>query len=104
VSTPIAGAINAVDYHDQLVRHTKQAIIRLRNVFEGLNGAPSVAMYLHYTWILKTGKVMEFNGVDIDEFMLDRKKFASLTVIYDSAPVRKHLTEERIATLTSGRL
>jgi hypothetical protein len=104
VTTPIAGTMTAVEYHDQLVRHTKQAIVRLRNIFEGLNSAPSIAMHLHYTWILKTGKVIEFNGVDLYEFTPDRKKFSSLTIIYDSAPVRQHLTKEEIAAITSGRL
>jgi hypothetical protein len=104
IMTPIRGSMNAIDYHKQLVHHAKHGVIRLRNVFQGLNDTPSVAQYLHYTWILKTGKFLEFNGVDIYEFMPDLKKFSNLTIIYDTAPLRKYLTEEQIATFSSGRL
>ncbi|MCD4719973.1 MAG: hypothetical protein K8S13_08955 [Desulfobacula sp.] len=54
-----------------------------------------MALHFHYIWTLKNGKIVEFECVDIFEITPDRKKFAKLKIIYDTAPVRADFSESK---------
>ena len=102
ITTPLAGTLGVEEYHRRLLGHTRQTISRLLNVFEGLNGAPSVALYLQHTLIMASGKSVEFTAIDVYQFSADRQRFISIHILYDSAPVRAQLTREQLAGFTLG--
>jgi hypothetical protein len=100
ITTPLVGTLDAIEYHKRLFRHTKESITRTLNVFEGLKGSRSLAFYQHHTWILHSGKTIEFTGMDVFEFTPDNKRLTSIHIIYDSLPVRTSLSKEQLASLT----
>jgi hypothetical protein len=87
VITPLAGKLGVGEYHKWSLSHAGHAITRLQNVFEGLNDVPSIGLHLHHTRILENGGVVTFEAMNIFELAPDCKRFARLTVIFDSVPV-----------------
>lgn len=91
VTTPVAGTMGVADYHRQLFSFTRKATVRVRNLMEGLSGAPSAGLYLDHVLELHDGGSIEFSGVNLYEFTTDRLRIVRLTIIYDSAPIRARL-------------
>lgn len=91
ITTPLHGTLQVVDYHEMLFRTTRQAISRLLNVFEGMKGAPSIALYLDHTLILNNGKTLQFKSMDVYEFTSDRQRFASLNILFNPEEVKVRL-------------
>ncbi|WP_151637572.1 nuclear transport factor 2 family protein [Noviherbaspirillum aerium] len=99
VSAPLTGRSTARKFHEWLFGTTKETITRLRCVFQSLDNNASLAMQLHYTWILNNGKTLEFDGVMIFEFSADRKTISKLTIIYDTEPIRTHVSQHALAAI-----
>ena len=47
-----------------------------------------MALHFRYRWTLAGGRNVSFNCVDVFELSADRQRFAKLTIIYDTAPLR----------------
>ena len=91
VTTPVAGTMHVADYHRQLFSYARKATVRVRNLLEGLSGAPSVGLYLDHVLELHDGGSIAFTGINLYELTPDRLRIARLTIIYDSAPIRARL-------------
>ncbi|MFD2271355.1 nuclear transport factor 2 family protein [Undibacterium arcticum] len=88
VMSPLYGAMAVGPFYRDLFADTSRSATKLLNVFENANSASSVALHFHYMWTLRSGKVVEFECVDVFELTPARDKFAKLTIIYDTAPLR----------------
>lgn len=87
IVSPLYGVIEAESFYRDLFADTNRSVTKLLNVFLPSGNTPSVALHFHYTWILKSGKVVQFECVDVFELTADKQKFSKLTIIYDTAPI-----------------
>ncbi|WP_194723374.1 nuclear transport factor 2 family protein [Noviherbaspirillum malthae] len=99
VSAPLTGHSTARKFHEWLLGTTKETITRLRRVFQALDNSSTLAMQLHYTWVLSNGKTLEFDGMMIFEFSADQLSICKLTIIYDTAPIRTHVSQGALAAI-----
>ena len=97
IFSPLYGAIEAESFYRQLFADTNRSVTRLLNIFLPGADTPSVALHFHYTWTLKSGKVVQFECVDVFELTADKQKFSKLTIIYDTAPIRADFEESHAA-------
>lgn len=102
VRAPISGTLGVKEFHMRLFTKSRLAIARLTNVFEGLGKQRTAALQFSYTWILKDGRVMAMDGVSIFEIAEDVYKFKQLTIVYDSASVKKYLKQNDIESASLG--
>ncbi len=56
--------------------------------FVGATDPLRAAVHVAYTRTVKDGKPATIEAVDVFELTEDRSKFATVTIIYDTAPVR----------------
>lgn len=99
VTAPLTGQSSARKFHEWLFGTTRETITRLRRVFQSLDSNGALAMQLHYTWILSNGKILEFDGMMIFEFSSDRMSIRKLTIIYDTGPIRTHVSQDALAAV-----
>ncbi|MDB5762033.1 MAG: nuclear transport factor 2 family protein [Herminiimonas sp.] len=95
VVAPLSGKIGVEPFHQKLFSDVKQAKATAKNIFATVNDASSVALHFSYAWLLANGGFIEFEGVNIFELADDGRKFSKLTIIYDSAPLRRRLDDVR---------
>lgn len=99
VNAPLTGQSSARNFHEWLFGTTRETITRLKRVFQSLDSNGALAMQLHYTWVLSNGKTLEFDGMMIFEFSADRLSICKLTIIYDTAPIRTHVSQDALAAI-----
>jgi ketosteroid isomerase-like protein len=97
IVSPLYGKVAVEPFYRELFADTKRSLTRLLHVFDAAGEVPSVALHFHYTWTLKSGKVVEFECVDVFELTPARDKFTKLTIIYDTAPLRPDFNESHAA-------
>lgn len=95
IDSPLYGKIPAATFYKALFADTNRSETRLLNIFNSNNGNSSVALHFHYSWTLKSGKILEFECVDVIDIALDTKKITKLKIIYDTAPIRADFTESK---------
>lgn len=86
VVSPLYGTMPAARFYADLFADTNRSETRFVDLFESAAGA--VALQFHYRWTLSSGRVVEFDCVDVFRLNADRSRFVSLTIIYDTAPLR----------------
>lgn len=95
VVSPLYGEMPASTFYKNLFADTNRSETKLLNIFESISGDSSVALYFHYIWTLKSGKIVEFDCVDVFEITPDRKKITKLKIIYDTVPIRADFNESQ---------
>ncbi len=93
VVSPLYGTMQAERFYRDLFADTDRSDTTLLNVFDASNDSSSVALHFHYAWTLKSGKVVNFECVDVFKLTPARDKFTKLTIIYDTAPLRADFNE-----------
>lgn len=96
IVSPLYGAIDAENFYRELFADTNRSVTRLLNIFLPSGNSPSVALHFHYVWTLKSGKIVQFECVDVFELTADRQQFSKLTIIYDTAPLRADFEESHV--------
>jgi ketosteroid isomerase-like protein len=86
VLSPLYGRMPVAPFYRALFSDTSRSETTFVDLFESGSGA--VALQFHYRWTLKSGRVVEFDCVDVFALNEGRTRFASLTIIYDTAPLR----------------
>ncbi|TFW00778.1 nuclear transport factor 2 family protein [Oxalobacteraceae bacterium OM1] len=89
VVSPLYGTMPVDRFYADLFADTGRSETRFINRFESASHAPAVALQFHYRWTLKDGEIVEFDCVDVFALNADRSRFAGLTIVYDTAPLRK---------------
>lgn len=93
IVSPLYGVVEAKEFYTGLFADTNRSVIKLMNIFMPIGNGQSVALHFHYTWTLKSGRVVQFECVDVFELTPDRQAFEKLTIIYDTAPIRADFEE-----------
>jgi len=91
VKSPIYGEKNAIEFYTTLNDDTINSELKLKGIFEDSDSG-KLALYFEYIWTVKSGKVVEFDVVDIIEFDAENK-IIELKIIYDTIISRKLIDE-----------
>lgn len=95
IVSPLYGVRPAHDFYAELFADTSRSETTLLNVFDSSFEGRSVALHFRYVWTLASGKVVAFECVDVFELAEDRQRFARMTIIYDTAPLRADFEASR---------
>ena len=87
-TSPISGKQPARDFYSYVMRVTSARSMALRTIFIGASDPSRAAIHVAYTRTVGKGKPATIEGIDVFELTGDLSKFASVTIIYDTAPVR----------------
>lgn len=93
VVSPLYGTMPVEAFYRDLFADTSRSVTRLLNIFDKSGDGAAVALHFHYTWTLASGKVVAFECVDVFELTAARDRFAKLTILYDTAPLRADFNE-----------
>ena len=88
VRSPLYGERDARRFYTDLFADSARSETRLLHVFKSNEGEPAVALHFAYAWTLQSGVVVRFECADIFPLSADGTRFAGLTILYDTAPVR----------------
>lgn len=88
VVSPLYGTRPAHEFYADLFADTARSQTTLLTLFETASSKRSVALHFRYVWTLSSGKVVEFECVDVFELATDGNAFTRMTIIYDTAPLR----------------
>lgn len=91
VHSPIYGELRADKFYETLNDDTINSEIKLKGIFED-STTKNLALYFEYKWTVKSGKIVNFDVVDIIEFDT-QNKISELKIIYDTV-VSRRLIEE----------
>jgi ketosteroid isomerase-like protein len=91
VDSPLYGIKEANEFFKELIGDTTNSELKLKGIFEDFN-SDSLALYFGYKWTVKSGKIAEFDVVDILDFD-EKNKIVKLKIIYDTV-VSRNLIEE----------
>lgn len=97
VKSPFLGTMKAHDFFPKLAGASSQSVITPIDLFESVEpdrGAHRVAAYFRYDWTLKDGKVVTFTCVDVFEFNAGSDRIASMTIVYDTHPLREEVGDK----------
>lgn len=87
VISPLYGQMPALEFYATLGAVTEGSETTLKRVLLGASDA-SIAFHFDYRWTLAGGAVVNFEVVDIVEMAPGSDRFATLTILYDTAPLR----------------
>lgn len=89
VISPLYGTLPARAFYAALFADTKASDTTLLNIFDQAEDGRAVALHFRYGWTLADGTPVAFEVVDVIELTEARDAFAKLTIIYDTAPLRR---------------
>jgi len=95
VSSPIYGEKQADKFYKELTEDTVTSELKLKGIFEDAD-SDRIALYFEYKWTVKSGKIAEFDVVDIFDFN-DENKITELKIIYDTV-ISRNLVDEMKTT------
>jgi ketosteroid isomerase-like protein len=87
-TSPVSGKQPVRDFYSYVMRITSARSMTLRTIFIGASDPSRAAIHIAYTRTVGNGKPATIEGVDVFELTGDLSKFTSVTIIYDTAPVR----------------
>jgi ketosteroid isomerase-like protein len=91
VSSPVYGEKQAGEFYKELTEDTITSELKLKGIFED-HDSDSIALYFEYKWTVKSGKIVEFDVVDILDFD-NENKIIALKIIYDTVISRNLVAE-----------
>ena len=89
VVSPLYGEVPARDFFAAVLTDTQSSRPRLVDVLRSTDDPRAVAARLRYGWTLSSGFEADFEVVDLFELGEHGDRFARLTIVYDTAPVRE---------------
>jgi uncharacterized protein (TIGR02246 family) len=87
-TSPISGKQPVRDFYAYVMRITSARSMTLRTIFIGASDPSRAAIHIAYTRTVGNGKPATIEGIDVFELTEGLSKFTSVTIIYDTAPVR----------------
>jgi hypothetical protein len=96
IVTPLKGVCDVKSYHEWLFATVKKSTVKVKNVFQALNGDISIAVHSDYEWLMHDDRVVHFGGMSVFEFTPDRKHIRKMSTFYDASPVRPQIAVERL--------
>ncbi len=97
VHSPVYGSVRARQFYPNLFADTACSRIDLNGVFENVAGDSSAIALFRYDWTLSSGAQVSFLCCDVFRFSPRTRRIAELTIIYDTAVVRKEVSPHGIS-------
>jgi hypothetical protein len=97
VVSPFLGTMKAGPFFAKLREASARSVITPIDLFASVEPASQVqrvAAYFRYDWTLKDGKVVTFTCVDVFEFRPGSDRIASMTIVYDTHPLREEVGDK----------
>jgi len=94
VESPLYGIKPAVDFYRELAQDTKGSTLDLQAVYVDPHDPRKAAIHIRYRWEMKGGEIVTFPCVDLFEFTGRPQKVSTLTIVYDTHPVRAAFTRQ----------
>ena len=97
VISPFLGTMPAAQFFPKLAQASSQSVITPIDLFESVGADAAtkrVAAYFRYDWTLKDGKIVTFTCVDVFEFKAGSDRIASMTIVYDTHPLREEVGDK----------
>ena len=91
VNSPIYGEKQADIFYRELSEDTITSELKLKGIFEDAD-SDRMALYFEYKWTVKSGKIVQFDVVDIFAFD-NENKITELKIIYDTVISRNLVAE-----------
>jgi hypothetical protein len=91
IVTPLKGSCDVRSYHEWLFATVKKSTVKVRNVFQALNGDISIAVHSDYEWLMHDDQVIQFGGMSVFEFTPDKLHIMKMTTFYDTSLVRPQI-------------
>lgn len=88
VHSPLYGQIEAVRFYKELFADTQNSKITLMNTFVSTDNPDTAAAHFNYAWAMKDGTAVQFECIDVFNFVPNTDKIIALTIIYDTYLVR----------------
>lgn len=95
VRSPLYGTQPASDFYAALFKDTQRSQTTLGAVFADGEDPRHAAFHFNYVWTLASGAVVTFDVVDLVRLTDDGRRFAELTIVYDTAPLREEFSALR---------
>lgn len=89
-TSPIFGTQPARDFYAYVLREISDRSMVVKTIFVAASDPSRAAIHFAYTRTVGSGKPATIEGVDLFELTDDGSKFAAVTIIYDTAPVRSN--------------
>lgn len=89
VVSPLYGTRPAPAFYAELFADTARSQTELLNIFPASTAGGAMALHFRYLWTLADGTPVSFEVVDVIELTAERNAFETLTIIYDTAPLRR---------------
>ena len=86
--SPIFGKQPVRDFYGYVLRVTGHREMALKTICLGATEPARAAIHMAYTRTVAGGAPATIEAVDVFELTADGDRFASVTIIYDTAPVR----------------
>lgn len=87
-TSPIFGKQPARAFYAYVMNVTSGRSMALRTIFVGTTEPLRAAVHVAYTRTVAGGEPATVEAVDVFELAEDGSKFAAVTIIYDTAPIR----------------
>lgn len=88
VNSPFLGTMPAAEFFEHLARASDENNITPIDVLLSVDDPTSGIGYFEYDWVMADGTSIVFNAVDRFTFEPGGERFTSMTIIYDTHPVR----------------
>jgi len=95
-TSPIFGRQPVRDFYSHVLQLTRARTMQLKTLFLGVSDPARAAIHIAYTRTVGSDKPATIEGVDVFELTADRTKFTSVTIIYDTAPVRSEFGKAKL--------
>ncbi|NKB52142.1 MAG: DUF4440 domain-containing protein [Rhizobiaceae bacterium] len=92
ILSPFLGKMSAEDFFNKLGSASTASKLTVFDVLLGESG-DSAAAHFEYDWTLASGDQIVFQGIDYFKFS-DAGKFASMSIFYDTHPVREDVGDK----------
>lgn len=89
VVSPLYGTLPAREFYPGLFADSGPSATTLRRAYVDPADDREVALSFHYAWVLGDGTAAPFDVVDLLTLADDREHIATLTICYDTAPLRE---------------
>ena len=89
IHSPLYGVLPADVFYAALFADTGTSHTQFIRSFQQSSDGRAIALQFRYRWTLADGSVTEFECADIFELAPGNMLFSSLTILYDTAPLRR---------------
>jgi hypothetical protein len=91
IVTPLKGSCDVRTYHEWLFATVERSTVKVINAFQAMNSEICLAVLADYEWLMHDGRVVNFSGMSVFDFSVDKMKIKKLSTFYDTSVVRPQL-------------